>query len=77
MTVWSWRSMIWTLALVGGGAAEMLVIFPFSMRMDLVFEGGGAGAVDDADVGEEDCGGVDFDVLGDGRREGGGLGLKC
>ena len=31
----------------------------------LVFEGSGTGAVDDADVCEEDCGGVDFDVLED------------
>ena len=43
----------------------------------MVFEGSGAGAVDDADVGEEDRGGVDFDVLEDVGGEAGGLGLEC
>ena len=42
----------------------------------LVFEGSGARAVDDADVGEEDLWGVDFDVLEDFGGEGGGLGLE-
>ena len=40
----------------------------------LVFDGCGAGAVDDADVGEEDLRGVDFDVA---QNVGGeGLGLE-
>ena len=39
----------------------------------LVFDGRGAGAVDDADVGEENLWGVDFDVAEDVRREGLGL----
>jgi len=38
----------------------------------LVFEGSGASAVNDADVGEEDGGSVDFDVLEDVRGEPGG-----
>jgi hypothetical protein len=42
----------------------------------LVFKGRGAGAVDDADVGEKDRGGVDFDVLENVRGGSGGLGLK-
>jgi len=41
----------------------------------LIFEGGGAGAVDDADVREKDLRGVDFDVLEDVGRELWGLGL--
>ncbi len=65
--------MAWAAA--GGGVAVMLVILPSSMRMDLVFGGRGAGAVDDADVGEKDRGGVDFDVLEDVGGEPGGLGL--
>jgi len=40
----------------------------------LVFEGSGAGAVDDADVGEKDVRGADFDVSGyRGCERGGGL----
>jgi hypothetical protein len=41
----------------------------------LIFEGRGAGAVDDADVGEENGWGVDFDVLEDVGGESGGLDL--
>jgi hypothetical protein len=36
----------------------------------LVFEESGAGAVDDADVGEENLRGADFDELCDGGGEG-------
>ncbi len=55
--------MIWALELRGRclGDAGDLSVFD---EDGLVFDGGGAGAVDDADVGEEDGGGVDFDVLG-------------
>jgi hypothetical protein len=49
-----------------GGAGDLAVLNEDGM----VFEESGAGAVDDADVGEENLRGADFDELCDGGGEG-------
>ncbi len=66
--------LVWGVAVCGRGRRDAGDLAVFD-EDGLVFEGSGAGAVDDADVGEEDLGSCDLDVLCYGGSEGGGLGL--